>query len=530
MISPRRLMASTSLAALALGGGCIAPQRPSDVVVLASGADLESANPLVTTHPLSRQVQRFALLVTLLRYDSTLTPVPYLARRWAWGEGGRTLTLVLVPDLAWHDGVPTTAHDAAFTLLAARDPATGFPRAAELAILDSAIARDDTTLVLRFGAPLPRVPPLLAELPLVPRHLLGRVPRRAMRTAAFNDHPTGNGPFRFVSRSRGTRWTFERNSSFPASLGGPPVLRGLVIAVVDEATTKFAGLASGELDMAGIAPTMAALAARDATLRVVSYPVLFGTGLFFNTTRPPFDDARVRRAIARSIDRARIVEVAIAGFGQPGSTPVPPDSPLAWRGAPATDTLHADRLLDATAWRRGADGVRVRGGRRLEVELLSVGSGDNVAEQLIQADLAARGIIVRLRQTELGAFLTTARAGTKQFDMLLAGVPGDLALSYVHALFGSAQSGGTLDYTGFHHPALDELLQASTNAPLGEPSRTSWERVQIALDTLAPATWIYHSRGVQGVARRVHGVSMDLRGELVTVHDWALANGPAPSR
>jgi peptide/nickel transport system substrate-binding protein len=510
--------------------GCIAPQRPDDVVVLASGADLESANPLVTTHPLSRQIQRYALFVTLVRYDSTLGPQPYLARKWRWTEGGRELTMTLAPDLRWHDGVPTTAGDAAFTLLAARDPATGFPRAAELAALDTAIAADDTTLLLRFRRAPSQLPALLAELPLVPRHLLASVPRGAMRTAPFNDAPVGNGPFRFAGRRRGARWTFVRNDSFPASLGGPPALRGLVIAVVDEATTKFAGLASGELDLAGIAPAMASLAERDATLRVLSYPVLFGTGLFFNTTRPPFDDARVRRAVARSIDRQRIVEVALAGFAQPASSPVPPESPLAWRAPAQRDTAEADRLLDAAGWRRGADGVRVRDGRRLEVELLSVGSGDNVAEQLVQADLAARGLVLRIRQTEMGSFLTAARAPEKRFDLLLAGIPGDLALSYVSALFSSAQRGGTLDYTGFHSPALDSLLAAATTAPPGAPARAAWERVQVALDTLAPATWLYHSRGLQAIARRVDGVRMDLRGELVTVHDWTLAPRSALAR
>lgn len=530
MISLSCRVASTALAALLLGAGCIAPQRPDDVVVLASGADLESANPLVTTHPLSRQVQRFALLVTLLRYDASLVPQPYFARRWRWSDHGRTLTLVLAHDLLWHDGIPTTARDVAFTFLTARDPASGFARAIELAALDTALAADDTTLVLRFRHAPPGLPPLLSELPIVPQHLLATVPRDRMRTAPFNDAPVGNGPFRFTGRQRGARWSFRRNDAFPASLGGPPTLRGLVIAVVDEATTKFAGLASGELDMAGIAPAMAELAARDASMRVLSYPVLFGTGLFFNTTRPPFDDARVRRAVARSLDRARIVEVALAGYGQPTSSPVSPDSPLAWHKAVQRDTAGADRLLDETGWRRGADGVRVRGGRRLDVELLSVGSGDNVAEQLVQADLAARGIALRVRQTEMGTFLTTARATDKRYDLLLAGVPGDLSLSYVSALYSSGQRGGTLDYTGYHDVALDALLDAATGALPDAPARSAWARVQLALDSIAPATWLYHSRGVQGVSRRLQGVTMDLRGELVTVHDWTLTPRSAPPR
>jgi peptide/nickel transport system substrate-binding protein len=509
--------------ALGLGTACIAPQRPDGVVVLASGADLESANPLVTTHPLSRQLQRYALFVTLTRYDDRLAQRPYLARTWRWSEDRRTLELSLVRGLRWHDGALTTARDAAFTFLAARDPATGSVRASELAALDTAVALDDTTLALTFTSPRAELPAFLAELPLLPDHLLGSVARRALRSAPFNDAPVGNGPFTFVARRRGASWTFARNDSFPASLGGPPALRGLSIAVVDETTTKFAGLASGELDMAGISPLMVPLARRDRTLQVLTYPVLFSTALFFNTTRPPFDDPRVRRAVALSIDRPRIVEVALAGFATPSASPIPPDSPLAIPPRTLRDTALADALLDSAGWRRGVDGARARNGRPFSVELLTVGTGDNVAEQLLQADLAARGISLRIRQTEMGTFLTTARAEPKRFDVLIAGVPGDLSLSYVSAMFDSRQRGGTLDYTGFHRPDLDTALRAAMDSPAGEPRRIAWARAQATLDSLVPATWIYHSRGLQGVTRRLHGAHMDLRGELVTVHDWTLA-------
>jgi peptide/nickel transport system substrate-binding protein len=508
--------------AMLLAAGCIAPQRPDDVLVLASGADLESANPLVTTHPLSRQLQRYAFFVTLTRYDDRLVHQPYFARRWSWSADHRSLRLTLTPDLHWHDGPATTARDAAFTFLAAKDPATGYPRAAELATLDTAIAVDDTTLRLDFSSPPAELPAYLAELPLLPAHLLAAVPRSSMRSAPFNDSPVGNGPFSFARRRRGSSWSFVRNERFPASLGGPPALRALTVAVVDEATTKFAGLASGELDMAGISPQMVPLARRDRTLEVLTYPVLFSSALFFNTTRAPFDDARVRLAVSRSIDRSRIVEIALAGFGTPFASPIPPDSPFAWPTRAPLDTLAADSLLDAAGWRRGADGLRARAGHPFEVELLTVGSGDNVAEQLIQSDLRARGIQLRVRQTEMGSFLTTARAPAKRFDLLIAGIPGDLSFSYVSALFDSRQRGGTLDYTGFHTPALDSLLRVASGAEASE-RRAAWVAVQAALDTLAPATWIYHARGVQGVSRRVRGARMDLRGELVAVHDWSLA-------
>ena len=504
---------------------CVAPQRSPDVVVMASGADLESANPLVTLHPLSRQVQRYALFVTLTRYDAALTHQPYLARKWIWSDSTHVLTIAVEGDLRWHDGVPTTARDAAFTFLAARDPATGFPRASELAALDTAYATNDSTLVLRFRASQPRLPALLAELPIVPAHLLAGVPRANMRTAAFNDAPVGNGPFRFASRRRGARWTFVRNDAFPQSLGGPATLAGFVIAVVDEATTKFAGLASGELDVAGISPTMASLVMRDKALALVTYPVLFGTALCFNTTRAPFSDARVRRAVALSIERSRIVDIALAGYGRSSSSPIPPDSPLSSGGLARRDTARADSLLDAAGWVRGAGGQRSRAGTPLAIELLTVGSGDNVAEQLIQSDLAERGIAMRVRQTELGAFFTAARASTKTFDVLIAGIPTDLSLSNVSAMFSSAQRGGTLDYTGFHDPALDALIARASAAPDGPARIDAWRTVETALDTLAPATWVFHSRGLQGLSRRVSGVRMDVRGELVSLHDWRISSG-----
>ena len=154
---------------------------------------------------------------------------------------------------------------------------------------------------------------------------------------------------------------------------------------------------------------------------------------------------------------------------------------------------------------------------------MTVGSGDNVAEQLVQADLAARGIALSVRQTEMGTFLTTARAGRKTFDVLIAGIPGDLSFSYVSAMFHGAQRGGALDYTGFHSPSLDVLLSRSSAAADGPPRLGAWRDVQVALDSLVPATWLYHSRGVQGLSARVRGVRMDLRGELVSLHDWQLA-------
>jgi peptide/nickel transport system substrate-binding protein len=350
-----------------------------------------------------------------------------------------------------------------------------------------------------------------------------------MKRADYNTHPVGNGPFRFVERRPGQLWRFERNPGFPAELGGPPKLGGVVVAVVDEATTKFAGLSSGDLDVAGISPTMAALARRDASLRVVEYPILFSTGIVFNVHRPPFDDARVRRAISLSVDRARIVSVALAGFGRPAAGPVPPESPLALSGSSAPSPAVADSLLDAAGWRRGAGGARAKKGKPLGFELLTVGSSDNAIEQLIQSDLQARGVAMSIRQVEGGAFLTTVRATPKTFDAVITGVSGDISLSFLAAMFDGAQRGGSLDYAAFHNAPLDALFANVRAAATDDARRAAWQQVQRTLDDSLPVAWIYHSRGVQGVAARLDGVKMDLRGELASLASWS-ASGPPGQR
>ncbi len=508
------LVAAGTLAA------CAGVTRDPDVIVLASGADLESANPVVTVHTMSRQMQRHMLFLPLLRLDSLLGPEPALATRWHWNAERTVLTFTLRSDVFWHDGVPTTARDVVVTFEAVRDPATGSPRAGDLGGVRAIDAPDDTTVRFTFAAPQPGVPLVFAELPPIPAHLLDTVPRADWRRHAFSTAPVGNGPFRFVSREAGQRWRFARHETFPATLGGPPPAREVVIAVVDEPATKFAGLVSGELDVAGISPSMAGLVERDPLLVLETPPVLFTTMLAFNTTRAPFDDARVRRAVSCAIDRRRVVDAAVAGYAVTASSAVPPglfgDVPT----APPPDSACAAALLDSAGWTPGNDGVRMQGGARLAVTLLTVGSGDLAVEQLLQDDLRRVGIALTVRSAEMATFLTELRAADKQFAVAYTGVPGDPGLGHLSALLHGAQRGGALDYTGYHTPALDALLDAARIADGVDAKRAAWYAVSAHLDSAMPVAFVYHARGVQGRARSLDGVVMDLRGELATIAQW----------
>jgi peptide/nickel transport system substrate-binding protein len=445
-------------------------------VLFASGADLQSINPLLTVHPLARQVQRYILLTTLARYDSTLTPQPYLARRWEWSPDRTRLTFHLETAVRWHDGRPTTARDVAWTLEAARDPDTGYPRVSELASLTSTLASNDSTVVLRFRSPQSGFPDLLTDLAILPAHLLDTIPHAALRGASWNAAPVGNGPFRFVSHEPNRRWVFAADSAFPAALGGPPRLQQFIVVVVDEPTTKLAALVSGELDFAGIQPAHAEFVRRDPNLVVLSYPLLMTYGIVFNTRRAPFKRLAVRRALSQAIDRDELVEGYIYGFGTPAEGPVPPSVP--------------NYLPVATT----TSGTPVPQARRIGFELLTVGSGEAALEQMVQARLRGAGFDLTIRQLELSAFLARVYR-SHDFDAAVLGTPGDLGLGYLAPLAALAGIVAPAD------PAAAQRLFA---------------------DSL-PVAFLYHARGLQGMNRRVRGVTMDLRGELPTVHDWWVA-------
>jgi peptide/nickel transport system substrate-binding protein len=440
-------------------------------------------NPLLTVHPLAKQVQRYALLTTLVRYDSALRVMPYLAHRWAWSADRKTLTFYLVPDLRWHDGAPTTSRDVAWTLTAARAPASGYPRAVDLRGVEAIRAEGDTAVAVTFSAAEREIPDVFTDLAILPAHLLDTVPLARMASAGWNVHPVGNGPFRFVLHEPNRRWVFDANSDFPTSLGGPPQLRRLVISVVDEPATKLTALTSGELDLAGIQPAHAAFVARNPELRVIDYPLLFSYALVFNTRRPLFRDRAVRQAVGLAIDRRELVDGVAFGYARPAS------GPLEAVPGKSGDNENAVPLY-APARARG-----LLGGRSLDFELVTVGSGEAALEQLIQSQLAKIGIRVRIRQLELSAFLARVNPTEHAFDAAVIGLPGDL---------GVGQAAAVLDLAGLHGTGDREHLLA------------------MVADSV-PAAFLYHARGLQGMNRRVHGVQMDWRGELPTLHEWTTA-------
>jgi peptide/nickel transport system substrate-binding protein len=492
----------------------------STTVVYASGADLQSINPLVTVHPLAKAVQKHVLFLTLAAYDSLFRPVPRLAD-WVWNEARTSLTFSLRPDVRWHDGTTTGADDVVWTLEMAREPAVAYPRARDLAGVIDVRALDSITVRVTFSRPQPAFPDVFTDLPILPARQFASSDPMSVRSDPFNHAPVGNGPFEFVEYRPNQRWVFERSDMLPADLGRPEIER-FVVVVVDEPATKLAALTSGELDFAGISPAHATFVQNNESLYTIDYPVQFVYALVWNLRRSPFDDLRVRRALTMAIDRQLIIEAYLYGYGTPANGPVPPEHP--WNAnVPAVpyDRHGAASLLDQAGWGIGEDGVRKSGSRRLTIDLLTVGSGDVPLEQMIQAQLREVGVEVDIHQHELSSFLALAQAQDRDYDALVIGVPGDLSLSHVAAMFGG-QNSGPLAYPGYRSVRFDELIEAAGRASTEAAVKQAWQGALQVLSNDLPTTWLYHARGLQGANHRITNTSIDFRGELAGISRWRI--------
>ena len=505
--------------------------RYGGTVVIAGDADLEYANSLVSRHAPTQEFIRFALFMPLLRYDAELGYEPYLAESWKM-EGDTAVVFRLRRDVRWHDGARTTAYDVAFTFDRARDPETAFPNREYFQYWRGTQVLD--SFAIRFTME-PHVDPLAGVpfLPIMPRHLLDTVPPARMRETPFNKHPVGNGPFRFVSMRANDRWVFEANPDFPRALGGRPYLDRLIWRVVPENAAQLTEILTGGVDMA-------------LTVRVEQFdehrknPELQGfvrptrryAFIGWNGKRPPLGDPRVRRALSMAIDRQRILNGLRNGYGELATGPVPPYHwaydrslhPLPFDTAAARALLTEAGLVD-----RNGDGVREDArGRPFAIELKIPAGNDynrDMAE-MIRADLAAVGVRLTTRPTEGGVLIADISSPERRFDAVLLGLEADFRLA-LRDPFHSAAMDGPFQLASYSNPEVDDILDRVGTIPDRESAIPLWHRLQRIMLDEQPWTFLYYSPEVILANRRIRGVEMDIRGLLVNLPHWWVADPPA---
>jgi peptide/nickel transport system substrate-binding protein len=421
-----RLGAAALLPAMLCAGGCSFTDRaPAPTGVrFAIAADPQSLNPLFA-HPDANSVEQqlarlaFEPFIDIDEHGRAipvlLDRIPTIANGGITG-GGRTITYHLRAGVRWQDGFPVTASDVVWTLRAIVDPRNPVRSRAGYDRVARAVALDERTVrVTLKEAWAPAVATLFsygaAPQFVLPAHLLGR--ETNLERSGFASHPIGDGPYRFVSWSRGDRLIYAGNAGYWR--GAPPAAR-IDVRIVPDPGTNFTLLESGGLEWNLVSPAQrAALGATRFNFRTV--PLALVAGIAINTAHAPLDDARVRRALAASIDR-----VAISQKITFGRYPVIDTAQPLWSWArdpsvrePAFDPRAADGLLDAAGWKRGRGGVRMKNGRELAltyVQFPESGTGVRVAT-FVQSELAARGVAVTIKSlSNAQLFLPKSQGGT----------------------------------------------------------------------------------------------------------------------
>jgi len=228
--------------------------------------------------------------------------LPRLAETWTWENEGRRLRLKLRSDVVSHDGTTLSAGIAADALRRAiLRPGTQalYPSLADIASLRP---DGDFELILELRRPSALLPEEL-DLPL-----------------GFGAENAGTGPFRLVRRDS-SEILLERFDRY--YLGAPKIER-IVIRPFDTLRTAWASLLRGDVDMVTDVPPETVDFIRNDQIQVMLYARWYQFLIAFNSQRPPFTSAVVRRALNVAVDRDALVMKALQGQGQPSTGPLWP--------------------------------------------------------------------------------------------------------------------------------------------------------------------------------------------------------------
>ncbi len=247
--------------------------------------------------------------------------VPDLAERWTWSADGKRLAFTLRRGVRWHDGKPFTARDVGctFDLLLKPDRLRRNPRAAWYGNVEKVTVDGDFVATFHLKNRQPSLLALLASgySPIYPCH----VPAVDMRR-----RPVGTGPFKLVEFKMNEGIKLARNADYWKP--GRPYLDGIEYTIIPDRSTRMLAFASGRFDMTfptDVSVPLRKNLAKDApqahcTMRQTGV----STNLIVNRDRAPFDDPKIRRALALTLDRQAFVDILSEGEAKIGGAMLPP--------------------------------------------------------------------------------------------------------------------------------------------------------------------------------------------------------------
>jgi peptide/nickel transport system substrate-binding protein len=512
--------------AIAATGLAAAPVAGGELVFAFDGA-------AITQFVLDPHKSAFAPHHRIIRsiFDSLVVALPehrfapWLARSWDISPDGHTYTFHLREDVRFHDGTRFDAQAVKFNLDRINDPKNAFAALTDIGPYESTTVVDDFTARVELRTPFA---PLLANLS---KSSLGMVsPAAALRHGdQFPSNPIGSGPFQFKSLQAGTDIVLDRNADYRwpatgADHAGPARLERITFKNVPEEATRVAVLQSGQAGASDLIPPQNLLALRDAPeFHVVKGELLNENyALYLNLQREPWTDERMRRAFRLSLDLDTAVRTIYLGTLARAWSPLSPsilgyDKSL--EGSWKPDRAAAARLLDDLGWRAGADGVRVKEGRRLTVVFVDTqGNREKRLDlmTILRRQLRETGFDVRVDSQPTGTYL--ARSASGDYDLLAGSLfaPDPDVMRRIHSPAGRAPS----SVSKVDDPELNRLLEA------GYRESDQGKRVQIYAQaqrlivekTYAIPTYvlIYNL----AAASRVQGITIDVHGFPVFHGAW----------
>lgn len=417
----RLLFAVAAAAAIAACSRTGQTSAPSDQLRVAVPINPTQLNPILEQNT----IESFAdglIFDVLVTQDAQHHQVPDLAAQvptvanGGISKDGRTITYHLRRGVTWHDGAPFTSKDVKFSWQAVMNPANNVISRRGYDQVTAVDTPDDYTVVFHMKTLFaPAVDTIFGESDtpyrILPAHLLSKYPN--LNQVPFNAAPIGTGPYKFARWQRSDRIVLTANTAY---FRGAPKLRQLTLLIIPDDNTIAAQLRSHEVDLGMELPgtTYRDLAGAPGVVRQLALAPVYNS-IDFNLSRPPLDDVRVRRALVMAIDRAGITRDDTFGTGTQATADL---SPFYWAydaalKPPPYDPNAAKTLLEAAGWHAGPDGIRIRNGQRLSLQLV-YGQGNSISRIIIaqvQQMLRKAGVDVQSKSYDYATLYAAAESG-----------------------------------------------------------------------------------------------------------------------
>ncbi len=288
-------------------------------LTIAMGVEPPGLDPTIATSTGIPRVIYGNLLEGLVKIDREGKIVPALAGDYKISENGKEYTFTLKKGVKFHDGKPFDAEDVKFTFDRLMDPKTGTAHPEYYRDIDSVQAADSHTVKIKLKNINST---FIFNLARPDSIILSKQTADKLKSA-----PVGTGPFKFVEWAPGDHITLAKFEGYHRK--GIPYLDKVTFKFIGDPSAQIASLKAGDIDAIGydVSPENAILLEKDPKFRVLDGYTTTKVVLSTNNSRKPFNDVRVRRAMAYAIDRKALIKGAMSGYGVPIGSHMDPGNP-----------------------------------------------------------------------------------------------------------------------------------------------------------------------------------------------------------